>query len=271
MAADKEYLIQQATLIRDEHRQGANTAHRVGSLLLAMINAGADIDALSELFLRKDKEDVAQYLITFLQGLVSDLVQSANFSSGELGSGFVIKNDENGSYMEIDRLLVRKIAYFIELFIKRIQHVGGSIVLSPASMRCSQVEEFEDFYRCYFNNERDGQTINQEFVVGDQARCQTFNVKGGDQNVGNRYYWRLVVAVGDDYIDLSKTDFDTDSQAPLAGDEIVQLGNRDNAKRQNAIILSTIGEDAPSIKLYKGICDYSLNDKEEIVISPNLL
>ena len=55
MAIDREYLKQQAKLIRDEYRQGANTAHRVGSLLLAMIEAGVDIDNLSEFFLSVNK------------------------------------------------------------------------------------------------------------------------------------------------------------------------------------------------------------------------
>ena len=43
---------------------------------------------------------------------------------------------------------------------------------------------------------------------------------------------------------------------PKKGDEIVQLGNRTNPSRQNAIILSTVGVDAPSFKQYQNINDY---------------
>ena len=224
---------------------------------------------LDKRYLRKDKEDAAQEIISFLKGIVTDIIQSSDFSSGELGSGFVIKNEGDSSYMEIDRLLVRRVAYFVELIIKSLKHIGGTLVLTPASMRCSRVEEFDAFYRCYFENERDGKTIKNEFVAGDQARSQTFNVKKGvNNNVSSQFYWRLVIAVGDNYIDLSKSDAATGSMAPLAGDDIVQLGNRDDDSRQNAIILSTVGDDAPSIKQYKGIIDYSLTGREATVISP---
>ena len=268
MAADKDYLRQLAIAIRDEYRKGANTAYRVGSLLLSLIDTDANIESLNQYFIRKDKEDVAQEIITFLKGLVSNLIQSEGFSSGEFGSGFVLRNDVGGSYLEIDRLLVRRIAYFVELVIKSLKHVGGSLVLSPASMVCSKVEEYDAYYRCYFEHEREGRFINQEFVPGDQARAQEFNVKEGiNQNVASRFYWRLVIAVGDNYIDLSKSDAAVGSVAPQAGDDIVLLGNRDDVTRQNAIILSTIGDDAPSIKQYKGINSYSTEGKEITIIS----
>lgn len=262
-------LISAATRIRDEKQTGANTAYRVGSLLLALCqNSNPSIDYLNQYFLRKDKEDVAQEIITFLKGLVSNLIQSEGFSMGEFGSGFILRNDKDGSYLEIDRLLVRRVAYFVELIIKSLKHVGGTIVLTPASMRCSKVEEHDAFYRCFFENQRDGKVINQEFVAGDQARSQTFNVKEGvSHNVSSQFYWRLVIAVGEDYIDLSKSDAAAGSMPPLAGDDIVQLGNRDDESRQNAIILSTVGEDAPSIKQYKGINSYSTEGKEVTVIS----
>ena len=268
MAADKDYLRQLAIAIRDEYRKGANTAYRVGSLLLSLIDTDANIESLSQYFIRKDKEDVAKEIITFLKGLVSNLVQSEGFSPGEFGSGFILRNDDGGSYLEIDRLLVRRIAYFVELVIKSLKHVGGSLVLSPASMVCSKVEEYDAYYRCYFEHEREGRFIYQEFVPGDQARAQEFNVKEGvNQNVASRFYWRLVIAVGDNYIDLSKSDAAVGSVAPQAGDDIVLLGNRDDVTRQNAIILSTIGDDAPSIKQYKGINSYSTEGKEVTIIS----
>ena len=262
-------LISAATRIRDEKQTGANTAYRVGSLLLALCqNSSPSLDSLEQYFLRKDKEDVAQKRITFLEGIITNLVQSDNFSSGELGSGFILRNDETGSYLEIDRLLVRRIAYFIDAIIKSLKHVGGSLILSPASMICSKVEEYDAYYRCFFENEREGRTIRQEFVVGDQARTQEFNIKEGvSQDVGSRFYWRLVIAVGDNYIDLSKSDAAIGSVPPLAGDEIVHLGNRDDVTRQNAIILSTVGDDAPSIKQYKGINSYSTEGKERTIIS----
>lgn len=220
-------------------------------------------------------------------------LESDNFSTGALGAGFCLKKDENGdAYIEVDRMLVRKIATFVQLMIQELKHVGGQIVLTPASMKCSRVvavkgnvltdadgeilfdsngEVLTDstdggevqFYRCYFEATDGDRTINNEFAVGDQARCQTFNVKEGlNTNVSNTYYWRLVTGVGDDYIDLSATDCDAGSTAPAAGDEIVQLGHRTDATRQAAVILSAYGEDAPYIKMYRGISGYSLDGKE---------
>ena len=83
----------------------------------------------------------------------------------------------------------------------------------------------------------------------------------------NTYYWRLVTAVGDDYIDLSKTDCDAGSGVPSEGDDIVQLGNRTDAERQAAIILSSYGNDAPYFKLYRGIDSYDLTGKEFVSFS----
>lgn len=249
-------------------------------------------------FLSRVKKSTAAEVITFLKGLLlgekghgitvgdngvvtaaldelKDIFQlvSPGFISGDLGSGFMLKyHPENGrSYLEVDELLVRKLAYFVELAIKQLRHVGGEIILTPASMKCIKVEEVDGAYRCYFEQDNGSKSIEQEFIAGDQARAQTFNIKEGtSHNVSNGYYWRLVTAVGDDYIDLSKTDCDTGSGIPKAGDDIVQMGNRNDTARQNAIILSTVGDDAPSFKQYKGINSYSLKGKETTVLSASL-
>ena len=212
-----------------------------------------------ERFLRKDKDDRSVGTISSDKGF-----EVGDYLPGELGIGGIFKIDENGdSYLEVDKALFRKIAYFIEIMIKKLSHVGGSIILSPASMKCSKVEEHGTYYRCYFENEKEGKTINQEFVVGDQARSQTFNIKEGlSQNVSNQYYWRLVVGVGKNYIDLSKADCDSGSGVPMVGDDIVLLGNRNNPERQNAIILSSYGEGTPSFRQYKKIHTYSMSDAE---------
>lgn len=217
-----------------------------------------------------DAQGAAELLSLLVRGLVTASgIESADFSTGALGTGFTLKIDENGdSYIEVDRMLVRKVATFVELLIQKIRAVGGQIILSPATMNCSRVEEHDTFYRCFFENTDGEKTIAQEFVVGDQARCQTFNVKEGvNENVTNTYYWRLVVGVGDDYIDLSKTDCDAGSTVPQAGDDIVQLGNRTDATRQAAIVLAAYGNDAPYFKMYRGIDSYSLSGKEFISFS----
>lgn len=206
---------------------------------------------------------------TFKSATVREGVTSDNFSTGALGSGFALKKDENNdSYLEVDRMMVRKIAIFVELLIQRLRHVGGQIVISPASMACERVEDRADAYRCYFRSTDGNKTVTNEFVVGDQARCQTFNIKPGvHQGVQNQYYWRLVTAIGDDYIDLSKTDCDRGSTVPQAGDDIVQLGNRSDATRQGAFVLAAHGAGAPYLKMYRGINSYVMDGREIIILS----
>lgn len=236
-----------------------NAIDAVKQDILSSFGGGDFLKQGLKYFLRKDVNDRSRGLVASDKGF-----EVGRYKEGELGSGGIFKLDKDGnSYLEVDKALFRKIAYFIEIMIKKLSHVGGSIILSPASMKCSKVEEYETYYRCYFENEKDGKTINQEFVVGDQARSQEFNIKEGlSQNVSNQYYWRLVVGVGSNYIDLSKADCDSGSGIPLSGDDIVQLGNRNNPERQNAIILSSYGEGTPSFRQYKKIHSYSMSDAE---------
>ena len=215
-------------------------------------------------------DGAAELLNVLVRELVTaNGIQSPGFSTGALGTGLCLKMDENGdSYIEVDRMLVRKVAEFIKLVIQEIKHVGGQIILTPASMSCVKMEDKGDYYRCYFTATDGEKTVENQFVVGDFARAQTFNVKEGvNENVKNTYYWRLVTGVGDDYIDLSKTDCDAGSTVPAAGDEIVQLGNRNDAARQAAIILAAYGNDAPYIKMYRGINSYKLDGKEFVSFS----
>lgn len=220
-------------------------------------------------FIRKDKEDQTNFLLKLLGGIITNNIESEGFTTGALGTGFTLKIDENGrSYLEVDYALFRRSATFVELLIQALRHVGGQIMLTPASMHCIRVEEQADSYRCFFESTDGDRTIANEFVVGDQARSQTFNIKEGvHENVKNTYYWRLVTAAGDDYIDLSKTDCDAGSGVPSEGDDIVQLGNRTDEERQAAIILSSYGNDAPYFKLYRSINSYDLTGKEFVSFS----
>lgn len=258
----------------------------------------------SKYFLSKVKTDVAEKLIRFWEGIafgeqsdnnplgissdgIATLkeVVSAAFRSGALGSGFKL-GDYNGSgdsYLEVDRLLVRKAAEFVRLVIRELQSVGGEIVLSPAVMKISNVVYFEkgvylpeyealplryDVYRCYFSQKKGDEEIENQFVEGDLVRCQTFNVKEGvNENVKNRYYWRKVYKVGADFIDVLADFCDTGSDIPQAGDELVQMGNVSDTARQSVVTLSAYGADAPSFKMYYGVDSYSLENRDVFVLS----
>lgn len=253
-------------------------------------------------FLRKDRADSTRYLLSLLGGAITDNLQSQAFAAGPFGTGYLLKRDPSTgkSYMEIDELYVRLKAYFDTLEIKHLSHVGGRIVLSPAAMECNRVEIVdanyeplydsegsqiydslndevmvpvgggEQAYRCYFKQTDGEKEIVNEFAVDDLVQCREFNVKENiSHNVSNQYYWRRVINVGDDYIDLSMDDCDTGSMEPKAGDTIVTIGNKTDVNRQHVVFLSSYDDDAPCIKLYSGINSYSMLNKEVTVISPN--
>lgn len=268
-------------------------------------------------FLRSDEEDTAEKRITFAEGLSSEAAStfkklltllggltlsngihgitdegvatlkkmvSAAFKPGVGGKGFML-GDTYGtttdSYLEVDRLLVRKAAEFVQLVIRELQSVGGEIVLSPASMKVSNVESIPkgstssgyesgapyEMTRCYFLQKVGDREIVNQFVENDLVRCQTFNIKTGtSESARNRYYWRRVHAVGSDYIDVVNSSGEGADQ-PAAGDELVQMGNTTDVARQSVLYLSAYGSDSPSIKLYKGVNDYTLDGKEIFVVS----
>lgn len=222
-------------------------------------------------FLRKDRPDETNFLVKFLGGIISDNIQSTNYSFGALGAGMILKVDPitGKSYIEVDELFVRMKAMFTELEIKKLSYTGGNYIFSAAGMKCAKIEEYDDYWRCFLLVDNGETAVENPFREGDQVRFQEFNIKPGVyEDVSNRYYWRLCVGIGNDYIDLSKADCDTNSDIPQEGDSLVQLGNRTDKKRQNAITLSVYGDDAPSIHQYAGIDSYTMEGKEVTVISP---
>ena len=211
-------------------------------------------------FLRKDIEDTARELTTFEKGLYSDLIRSRNYASGMAGSGFQIIHDENGSHLEVDYATFRKKAYFYELVIQQISHQGGILFFTPARLECSEVQITADGFKCFFDTKSG--TVSNDFVVGDQARCQRFDLG----MTTAKYYWRLVTEVGSDYIVLSLNDADAGSDQPQAGDLIVALGNRTDEARQAAKVTTVIGFNAPRDEYYEGINSYDLTGRLVTVV-----
>lgn len=181
-----------------------------------------------------------------------------------------IHNDDNNPSIYIrtnkDRVVAISGGANIEELSKKT-YVGGEQVISHAGMKCNRVDELDDVYRCYFKEEEDGIEIENQFTPGSLAIAQKCNIKTGvSHHVGNRYYWRLVTAVGENYIDLSKTvcDPNVENDVPVAGDDIVGLGHKTDITRQAAIILSSVNEVSPSIIMYQGINDFTLTGKDVI-------
>lgn len=228
----------------------------IGERMGVSLNVSDILGRISRYFISKINNDDANGLITFLKGLLI----------GKNGSGITVL--ENGmSQAVVDYLYVKVKAVFDELEVKKKTYVGGEQVISHAGMKCNRVEELDDVYRCYFKEEEDGIEIENQFTPGSLAIAQECNIKTGvSHHVGNRYYWRLVTAVGENYIDLSKTvcDPNVENDVPVAGDDIVGLGHKTDITRQAAIILSSVNEVSPSIIMYQGINDFTLTGKDVI-------
>ena len=239
-------------------------------------------------FLRKDTPDTAQKLITFLEGIaltggkgidaegrakllevIAETIRSYDFDA-TTETGFGITRRKDGKYqLSITDLIVWGKALFNELEIRKLSYVGGNMVFSSCGSKIMRVEELADAYRCYFYMD-DGTTATTNlWKVGDQARCQTFNIREGKyEGVANRTYWRLVTAVGDDYVDLSKADCEEGSDAPMAGDTIVQFGSRTDTDRMGLIHVVVSGEEASAVIWYYGVNSYTLDKRRTAIISP---
>ena len=224
----------------------------------------------------KKNNDTVQGLLSFMKGM-----KSANFAPGFLGQGFSIQpmRDALGNILPsweatFEYLNVTKKATFKEIIIEQLSHVGGALLLSPAAIKCTAVENILDTdgvtvkaYRCFFDNSE----VPNRFDLADQALCQDFSL------TGSKRYWRYVVGIGDDYIDLSATDCEVGSDIPEPEDAIIQLGNRADPARQAAILLTSYGLDGPSFQmvtnvgvLFEGETNpYTLENREEIRIKPN--
>ena len=210
-------------------------------------------------FIRKDKPDTAGEFITFLKGWYG-----GNFQQGSTGAG--LWQDEQGAWhLELDYAHFRRKLTAEEIEVQKTTHIGGKLMETAAGMSCIKVEDLGDYWRCYMRTkDAEGRIIYNQFKVKDQALVETFNLqKQSDGTLGNHFLWRLVVAVGTDYIDLSKDICAAESDAPLVGDDIVQLGYQgtDDPNRQNAQILAGAGEGSPYIKQYVGINSFVLPEE----------
>lgn len=203
-------------------------------------------------------------IIKMVKAIIQDAIQSDDFLAGALGAGFsLMKKDSTGkSYLEIDKIYARVKAIFQSVEIRKLLYSIGNYTFGPAGAKCTKVVETGDVYRCFFTADDGEVAVENTFHIDDLVKCQEFNVKAGVHGLtGNRYYWRRCVGIGADYIDLSKSDCDADSDIPEVGDDMVTQGNKTDKERQSVIVISVVGEDAPSVTLYDGINDYSLDGK----------
>lgn len=220
------------------------------------------IEAFAQFYLRKDGLPDASFSTTDFRAPVTfrDRITDYNFRQGDFGGyGFGVYTDPDGNRVIEADVLVGRVALRVNEFIfDQVEYVGGQKIYSAAAMTVSKVESTATIWRCYFDNKQG--TVRNMFLAGDLAFCQRFN---GTEEGGYTTYWAKVTAIGSDYIELSKTDLmSAGSGSPAVGDNIIQLGNSSDQDRQSAIILSSYGSNSPSIRLYYGITDYTLANKD---------
>lgn len=226
--------------------------------------------------IRRMTSDVAfERLATFARGLVATMIESPGYEAG--ARGFGLHKTEGGRYrLEVDELMVRVKAMFDELEVRRLSYSGGCMVLSAAASRICRVRPLRHgegagpyAWRCYFAKDDGTMRTRNWWRVGDQAKCQTMNIDGpeaararllalGDRPVSADGDGGAVDCVGYDTTfdggDADGMKWHADANdAPMAGDEIVQQGSQTDPGRQHLILLSAVGERAPSIEEYAGV------------------
>ena len=243
--------------------------------------------------LSKIKKDTAAETITFAKGL-----EAGEWAEGASGAALWQDQDRNWHF-ESDYVNIRKKLTAQEVAIQDVHHVGGQMLLTAASCKADFVVDKGGYYRVFFlRKDGDGNVVKNLWRVGDQAYCQTFNLtEETTDKFSNTFYWRLVTGVssassldtgtyevdgqsvnGSDYhyIDLSKDTAASGSDAPAAGDDIVQLGYRgtDDTGRQTAILIAGASADnsSPFIRLFEGINTFALpSDVEQLKPGDNRL
>lgn len=226
--------------------------------------------------------DVDGSITTTNATLTGDLTANDGTFSGDISCDELTANNTNTTNLNseeivTERLTVTKQAHFFNLTIDEIKSVGGQVILSAGNATVDYVADAGSFYMVAWKKTDDENGVSNQFKVGDQVICQTFNkTDATGQNVTNKYYWALVNFIGTGtysidgedvechYLSLDKNNYDG-SSIPEVGDKICQLGYRgnDDPARQSAIILSAYQSPdpnvtAPSIVQYAGINSFSL-------------
>lgn len=268
--------------INDDTANGTITWEKVQKFL-----QGLQVGSSGEY--RIDRNGVAT-----LYSIIINAIQSIDYNEATQ-SGFGFYKRKDGKYgLNVTDLLVWGKAIFHNLEIRNLYSVGGAIDLSPSASRIVRVEEVfgEETgemvgWKCYLLADDGTMATTNQWMVDDQARCQTFNIaEGVYQNVSNKNYWRRVTQVSKTneqitdengnvlydgkkfaWIVLSKTDCMEGSDVPSADDVIVCRGNRTMTDRQHIIVMETVGEKAPSVTLYHGVNGYSLTNKSIFSLS----
>lgn len=216
--------------------------------------------------LSKKDDDTAEGVITFNKGTKTPKgYEVGSYVAGI--SGATLAQYQGYTYLEVDKAYIRQKAIFNSLDIMKITYSFGNRVVGKGGIKITKVTPSNNGYMCYFLAESDGIKVRNPFIVNDLAICQEFNVsQGTTEHASNHFYWRKVVRVGENWVELSKSICASGSDIPLQGDDLCQLGymGTDNLDRQCAIMERTSGENVPSYVMLQGIDNFTLEGKDVI-------
>lgn len=260
------------TIIASGGSSGNGGGYSVSQLRKLIAKYGSDN------FISKQFDDTAKGTVTWEK--VQKFLQGVKVGA----NGDWTLDELDNTHLTTDYLQVRMKAIFETLEILHTDTLGGELFITTVgSNRILKVEEVnvtydgvsQNAYRCYFLGEQDGSKVENKWKVGDQARSKSFNLTQGKfHNVGNHYYWRLVIGVSTEtveiegknyhYVDLSDIDKDTSSDIPMVDDVLNQVGSRTDIARQSCLVFSAVDTYSPSVTLYHGVNGYTFNNKEYV-------
>ncbi len=129
MSDSVDILKKLALQVRNASTEGENTAERIGRIFIGILENmdNSDIEKLTKYFLRKDKEDSTNFLLSLLGGtVIKKYAKFGDFVTGVSGGYIDEKGDmEMGSGVFRKRLFVPEIAY------NRTTYFKGRMVNSP--------------------------------------------------------------------------------------------------------------------------------------------
>lgn len=225
----------------------AFTVNKQGDTALNALNARGDSHLQQDVYTGNDtgkitKEGQLQYLSAIIQQFLS----SPTFVSGFLGEGFKIWVENGNWHIECDNLTVRQTMNIFELLIQKIRSVNGALVVSQSNGKIKSVSEDETNY--VITMEEEGET----FQPNDLVRCQVWTGSKA------KFYWVEVASVSGNSITVKKSEF-TAGNKPEKGDEVVQMGNTQNAQRQALIYITAQESGHPYIEILNGVKTKSLS------------
>ncbi len=258
MAQDASYIRQFFEGIRDERGFYRNTATRIGTAFLMLLDYTASIDYP---YLRKDIDDTAQGRITFLKGITahlqslfeglsfSDILKSEGAISGFDGKGITMTASDGK--IQADALEIRGWMRVAKLVYNMIQVMEQDYQFSGGGDIEKVVDNNDDTWTLHFHKEKEGRHV--PFADYDILYGKVDEQTG----VGGYAYWTSWMRVCQDGVTLNsgltpdtvRVELWDDNMVPggrnfgpKAMMTVAKRGNTRDASRQSFWELSTTDE-----------------------------